>query len=315
MNFSNKEIGGYFGLELNKDIAKSFPENGIFLNSARNCLRYYIRIRNIKEIYLPYYTCEVVWQAVRKEKCKIKFYHIDETFLPIEKFAKDAHILYTNYFGICASNVIQLSKQYKNLIVDNAQAFYMPYLNNACFNSPRKFFGVADGGVLYCDMHTKLNIEHDYSFNRCSHLLKRIDLSAQDGYADFCKNDLFLNKEPVKYMSKLTKYLLMNIDFEKAKEKRLNNFLTLHKKLSISNKLKIHLTDFDVPMVYPYMIVNDSLRKKLIDNKIFVAQYWSPLAADFTESSFQKYILPLPIDQRYDKNDMEKIIEVINSNG
>lgn len=36
------------------------------------------------------------------------------------------YIVYNNYFGICGKNVEVLLKQYRNLIVDNAQAFYFP---------------------------------------------------------------------------------------------------------------------------------------------------------------------------------------------
>ena len=135
-----KEIGGYFELELDK--RNLFYPDAIALNSARNCLRYIIRAYNITEIYVPYYTCNVVWQAIRSEGCKIKFYHIDDKFMPVQEFQKEDFVLYSNYFGVCAGNVKILSEKYPNLIVDNAQAFYMPSLGLASFNSPRKFFGV-----------------------------------------------------------------------------------------------------------------------------------------------------------------------------
>ena len=52
--------------------------------------------------------------------------------------------------GIGLLTIQLLNKKYPNLIVDNAQAFYMPHLGLASFYSPRKFFGVADGGYLFC---------------------------------------------------------------------------------------------------------------------------------------------------------------------
>ena len=52
------------------------------LNCGRNSIRFIIRTYNIKEIFIPYYTCPSVWQAIKREKCKIKFYHIDKNFLP-----------------------------------------------------------------------------------------------------------------------------------------------------------------------------------------------------------------------------------------
>ena len=63
------------------------------LNLARNCLKYIIRVYGIKEIFIPYYTCPIVWESLREEKCKIKFYHINEQFMPEINFHKDDYIL------------------------------------------------------------------------------------------------------------------------------------------------------------------------------------------------------------------------------
>lgn len=308
---SFKEIGGYF--ELETQIKQEFYTEAIALNCGRNCLRYLIRAYNIKEIQVPYYTCNVVWQAIRSENCKVKFYHIDKNFLPVKEFKKDDFILYANYFGICGGNVEFLSKLYPNLIVDNAQAFYMPNISLASFNSPRKFFGVPDGGYLFCDKKLDEEFIKNTSYQRFSHLLKRVDLTATDGYADFSSNDASLQNEPIELMSDLTHKILCSIDYKGVKEKRLKNFEVLSKSLGSSNELKIKLTKNDVPMVYPYLIKKENLREKLIKNKIYVATYWSPLDEKSYESTLQKYLLPLPIDQRYNFKDMQKILEVINA--
>lgn len=304
-----KEIGGYFGLELEL----KNENNSFALNCARNCLRYIIRAYNIKEIYLPYYTCPVVWQSVKRETCEIHFYHIDENFYPVCDFPEDSFILYTNYFGVCARNVKKLAQKYKNLIIDNAQAFYMPKFGIASFNSIRKFFGVSDGAYLVCDKKLEENFEQDTSYQRFSHLLKRIDVNAQFGYDDFCKNDDSLCNEEIKLMSNLTRSIFASFDVESAKQKRLENFKILNDALCQTNELKFNLDIDDVPMVYPYLIKNENLKQKLIKNKIYIATYWSPMPKDYKEGIFQKYLVPLPIDQRYGENEMKRIIEVINA--
>ena len=309
---SCKEIGGYFGLEMNPLKTYKFDEDALLFNTARNCLRYVIRAFNIKEINIPYYTCPVVWQSIQKENCKIKFYHIGKDFLPQSEFRENEFILYTNYFGVCAKNVKQLAKKYKNLIIDNAQAFYMPKYGIASFNSVRKFFGVSDGAILYCDKKFEGDFSVDTSYNRFSHLLKRIDVAASFGYSDFCTNDDSLGDEPIKYMSNLTKAILSCADVEGAKQKRLQNYKTLHEFLNCTNELDINLDIDDFPMVYPYLVRDENLKQRLIKNKIYVATYWNPLPDEYMEGIFQKYLVPLPIDQRYAKIDMEKIVEVIN---
>jgi len=308
MNVKINEIGGYFGL----DFVMKKNDNSFALNCARNCLRYVIRAFNIKELYLPYYTCPVVWQSVQKEKCKIKFYHIDENYYPLIEFPQDAFILYTNYYGVCSANVKKLASIYKNLIIDNAQAFYMPKYGIASFNSIRKFFGVPDGAYLYTNKFLDNEMfKKDTSYQRFSHLLKRIDVNAQFGYEDFLRNDDSFIEEDIKLMSNLTRTIINSIDIEGAKRKRIENFKILDKVLKEKNMLSLKLDIEDVPMVYPFLIKDVNIRKKLLNNKIYIDTYWSPMPEEYYEGIFQKYLIPLPIDQRYEEKHMNKILEII----
>ena len=132
----------------------------------------------------------------------IAFYHINESFLPEKSFSEDSYILYTNYFGICAAigicaaNVKKLSNKYKNLIVDNAQAYYMPRYGLASFNSARKFMGVPDGAFLRCEKLLDEPLELDKSsIVRFSHLLKRVDTNALDD------KELYLLSDKAKYIT------------------------------------------------------------------------------------------------------------------
>ena len=89
----------------------------------------------------------------------------------------------------------------------------------------------------------------------------------------------------------------------------------MHKELENMNLIKIE-SDLDfVPFVYPLMIENDNLRQKLIENKIYIAKYWNEVLdrkyVSYIEKDFVNMILPLPIDQRYDLNDMKRIIKEI----
>lgn len=306
-----KVIGGYFELELTKRYKNT--RDAIALNSARNCLRYIIRAYKIKEIFLPYYTCPVVWQAVRKENCRINFYHIDENFMPEKEFEKEDYVLYTNYFGVCGKNVKKLAAKYKNIIIDNSQAFYVPKYGIASFNSIRKFFGVPDGALLYCDKILDEEFEKSTSYQKCSHLLKRLDVSMNFGYQDFCFNEEILLDEDIKTISNLTKSIFNTIDIQKAREKRLENYQELSLELAKSNKLQIEPDKEDVPMYYPYMVDNYVFYRNLLaKNNIEIPLYWNNLPKDFPESNLRNKILLLPMDQRYNKKDMEKILEIIN---
>ena len=121
----------------------------IKLNLGRNCLKIIIRTYGIKEIFIPYYSCKTIWQSVREENCKIRFYHIDENFMPADEFNQNDFILYINYFGLFENNVKKLCQKYKNIILDNTQSFYSQHQGIASFNSLRKFFPVQNGAYLF----------------------------------------------------------------------------------------------------------------------------------------------------------------------
>lgn len=126
---------------------------------ARNSLRYLIKNYAIKELYLPYYLCDVIRHSVTAENCKPIFYHIDDNLYPAQEFSKDSYILYPNYFGVCDENIDKLEQIYPKLVVDNAHAFYLSPQGFACFNSKRKFLPVENGSVLFIKKEGKSEIK------------------------------------------------------------------------------------------------------------------------------------------------------------
>ena len=304
----NKEIGGYFGIECGH--VPSYHKNGILLNSGRNALRHIVRTLQIREIYLPFYTCPVVHEAVRKENCKIVFYEINQDFIPVETFPPKAFIVYNNYWGVCGKQVQKMAAEYSNLIVDNAQSFYSDPRGRASFYSPRKFFGVPDGGIICSNDCVECGYPEDVSSDqRCSHLLTRPLRGAQAGYADFCKNDAAMENFDIMKMSSLTRAIMGNIDYQSIRECRLANFYTLHRLLEPEKQW--NLAPDDVPMVYPYFTDDTELRDYLIKHKIFTAFYWPGI--DSRCVTLRSRILSLPLDQRYGAEDMEYIVRVIKN--
>ena len=288
-----------------------FPQNVISLNCARNCLRYTIKAYNIKTIHIPYYTCPTVWQAIQKEHCKIHFYHIDKNFMPVNPFDIDDYILYTNYFGICAKNIKELDIKYPNLIVDNAQAFFMPEYGIASFNSLRKFLEVPDGAFLYIDKHLNLKFEKDTFSPECSFTHKSINIASD--YPDYYANENRFQNEDIKIMSDFTKKLYTLTDIKYVKEKRLSNFYHFHNSLADINELKLKLCVEDVPMYYPLLINNETLKNSLIKNGIFLPKYWNSMQKNWTESYIREHLLLLPINEKYEKEDIKRIIDIINT--
>jgi len=310
-----KSIGGYFELELPK--GSEYHKKAIALNSGRHCFEYILRLRKYIKVYLPYYTCEVILEPIKKLNLQYEYYHINEKLEPHFDFSllqENEAFLYTNYFGLKDKYINTLPSKH-NIIIDNCQSFFskpLPWFDT--FYSPRKFFGVPDGGYLYTYDNSKLdlNLEQATSYNRCSHLLKRIDFSAEKGYNDYKKNDSIISSEPLMIMSNLTHRLLSSIDYNYCKVKRQENFIYFHRQLENINLLNIDLMIGNkfIPMNYPLLIEKPYLRRKLINQKIFIPQYWENVFNWTKETDYEqyltRYLIALPIDQRYGIKDKFK---------
>lgn len=316
---NSREIGGYFQWELgNYNNCPNFT--GILLNSGRNSLEYILRTLKVSTLWIPRFTCDTVLETLNKLGITYSFYPISEA-LELGGcicLKQDEYLLYTNYFGLKDEYVNKLLTRFGEcLIVDNSQALYCPH-SMYSFYSPRKFVGIPDGGIAFSSSSLdKDQFERDYSFERCSHLLKRYDLPASEGYTDFRENSLKLKNQPIKRMSALSESILKSIDFDNVKKKRLSNFHFLHSHLGSRNCLFFE-ENFSCPLVYPFYVAEAGLREMLISNKIYVPTYW-PNVFDWNEKNsieykLSKYIIPIPIDQRYDQEDMDFIANLLKKN-
>lgn len=313
---SVKALGGYIELQL-PEVQEYYP-NLIKLNTARNCLEYILRVQGYTLIYIPYYTCNVVLDAVKKINIAYQFYDVDVQLNPVLDFtvAPNECLLYTNYFGLKENTVKALKEKIDNLIVDNAQAFFSVALPGVdTFYSCRKFFGVPDGAYLQLSSEDRLSLTSDVSVSRFSHLIKRIDLGAEHGYADFIANNVDLEDNEIKNMSALSRRMMKSIDYEACLEARNDNFNYLHRSLSSYNELAVDPDSVNGPMAYPLLVPHQGLKTRLIAQKIFVPTYWPNVlnwvSSDSDEFYLAEHLLALPIDHRYDRDDMNRIIDTL----
>lgn len=317
-----KAIGGYFELA-DVDCEKGrMPVEGIALNTCRNALEYIIlQLANVKRIFIPYFTCEAVVEPLRRLPIEYVFYHINEQ-LEIDKdlvLEEGDYLIANNYFGVKDKYIANLAEKYgKKLIVDNAQALFSPMIPEIkAVYSTRKFVGVADGGFAFgVSAESALKYEIDNTLERDSHLYIRKEKGAEAGFKDYQNNECKLNNQPIKRISPQTKSILSNIDYKLIIEKRRQNYQFINKALGGKNLLQLPPIDsFICPMVYPFMTNDESLREQLIKHKVFVARYW-PNVLEWCKEEDLEYklvtqIIPLPIDQRYGKDDMKRILEII----
>ncbi len=314
-----KEIGGYFELQLRK--GEHYHKGAVQLNTARNCLEYILRAKKYKKIYIPYLNSEVIWEPMKKLGIEYEFYHVDFKIDPIfdKTLSKDEVFLYSDIYGIKRCTVEKLVKRFgKQLIVDNTHAFFsMPYEGIDTIYSPRKFFGLPDGAYLYTDTLLDEEFEQDMSIPHMTHLMKRIEYgsasAAYQDYQDYCAS---LVNQPIKRMSNLASALLANIDYENLKARQINNFRFLHSLLGKDNIYEYDdFAEDTCPLSYMFYSEDPNMRKKLIENKIYVSTYWKEtlglVEKDSAEYRIVNYLLPLPCDHRYDEEDIMRIRDVI----
>lgn len=310
-----REIGGF--LELEKNHGYEFHEDCIALNSGRNCLRFLIRARKIKKIWLPKLLCSAISDTCKEEQVEIQYYSINAQLKPLlPEVLDDEWIYLINYYGQCSvKDMSAFCARYKNVIVDNAQAFYTNPLEGIdTIYTCRKFFGVPDGGYLYTTCKYDKKLSQDESFERIRFLAGRLEKSAQEFYEDYRKNEAVIDSLQLKFMSKMTHNLLRGVDYVSVASIREDNFKYLHQNLKNFNRIKITLPKG--PYMYPYYVVNGAeLRKKLQAEKIYIPLLWpnvkENLCSTDIEYQLSDNILPLPCDQRYTKNDMNYMIEKI----
>ena len=307
---SRFEIGGY--IELDNYEYPLMHSDAIALNCGRNALRYIIKAKRIDRIAIPVLICDSIVDSILKEDIEIVFYDVGFDFYPrLDNLDKDIWILLVNYYSQLDNNTINgIRKIHKNIIVDQSHSYFQPRIDGVdTFYTCRKYFGVPDGAFLYSNMMINNSFERDVSFERMTHILGRYEIGASEFYNDFQNNEDAFSSEPIKLMSKLTVNLLHGVNYKSIKNKRIANFTYLHERLGGMNRLSLACGTYMYPL---YCDKASEIREKLIKKGIYIPLLWVFTIRSFDKKStgrlLAENILPLPIDQRYDIEDMNTIV-------
>ena len=316
------EIGSFIELDLRKTGEHYDGNNVVRLNSGRAGILHALRVLEVNAVYIPYYQCPSVAAFLIAHNIEVRKYFLTDKFEPVLfNVDEDAAVLIVNYFGVISSQKIELwANQFKNVIIDNSQAFFSkPLKNHLNIYSPRKFFGVPDGSYVIGDKveNSEVNYPADMSSDTAGFLFKRIEKGCNAAYAERMMNEERINNSDVLQMSKLTTELLKNVDYDCVAERRLANFKTAHALWGKINKLNPaeFINDDCVPMVYPLVLENDDMVKILTENQIYTGRWWNHVLTEVPSGSFEsylsRYMIPVPIDQRYDDSTLSEISRVI----
>lgn len=314
-----KPIGGFFELEIPRK-GRPYHKKAVALSTGRSCLNVIIKYLAPRKCYLPFYTCDATLEPFFLNNIKFEFYSLGKELDPVSlpSLKEGEYFLYTNYFGVKCKTTASLIEIFKKqLIIDDTHNFFVKgNSSNWSFTSARKYFGVPDGAYLYAPVRIKEQFPR-FTGISINHNLNRL-LGFQDlSYRQFIDYEKKLNSD-IYRISIISERLLNNIDYQSVKKKRMDNFSFLHASLKQYNEFRIDKRDNSVPFCYPFLPSKKINLEELYKRNLFIPSYWSDtINRRIKGFDYEKYIsnnlLPLPIDHRYGRKEMELMVEIVTS--
>lgn len=347
-----KPIGGEFWFDnriINNSTNNLNKVNSVLLNGGQSAIEFILQDINLIEteyVLMPSFLCPTILFKFIKRNINILYYEIKEDLSIniesvtelIEKFNVKV-VFFINYFGFYHNNsTIAYLKSLKEngliLIEDAVQMLWFDRLNkfigNYVFNSYRKFFP-ADGSLVLCNEPSTFNIINDEYYN----LIAKARINKTEYILnDKGKEEDFLNKfqeaeewyyrrNTINEIDIESKDFLSHVNYPLIVEQRINNYNYLYDNLSESKKAKLLFNkkqiEDNVPLALPLVINHrDFVRKELRKYNIYCPVHWDITeevwAVNFPNSlELSKSILSIPIDWRYNENDMDYFLEKFNS--
>lgn len=297
-----------------------------------------------KTVLLPAYICESLILPFIIQGYTCCFYDVNEDLSPILenlKICDDIGIfLHMGYYGFptngCLADIIKKFKNKGTIIVEDIthtlfSDFERFEENDYYVASIRKWIGLPSGGALISPTRT---IKGNLQYNEAFTCIRREALLSKAQYmrgADelkhqylnlFAKAEAILDKDFTPYyIDDISKTIINNLDVDALKEKRKANFRILSEGLIGIKYLEPvfrGLTENICPIFYPIYIYKKrrEIRQILIEENIFCPIHWSmPDHIDYScfkqAARIYNSVLSIPCDQRYEMEDMERVVSVL----
>src|SRR4249919_2642265 len=315
-------IGGYFGLELPPGSQAVHPGTLAF-QSARAAFLALLRARRPRRVWLPRYVCDALVAPLQAAGIPFEFYSLTDDFEVADDLRPGVHdwIVCVRYFGIFDAPYRSAAAKFgaDRIVADHAQAWFSPPSEGvATLYSPRKFFGIPDGGLLASNGVTDVPPPPPFAGPaRAAHLFKRLTDGAEAGYADYLASEEALVALEPSAMSEVARRILSGIDMERIAAVRRQNFEFLHARLGAANQLACQAGAADgVPLCYPLLTTDSSLREALRKERIYTATYWSDVLPRCEPASLEARLacnlVAVPCDQRYGAAELQRVVDAID---
>ena len=328
----------------------NFTANIVYPSLGRNALSMVLKglKMNRKVALLPGYTCETVIQPFISENYKLVFYNFNKDLTinlnDLESKITDYKpniILVHGFYGqntfLSAKSLIQSARENGCIVIeDDTQTVFSEIEMLSAdyyFGSLRKWMEIPDGAYI-CSSENPPHIFNSINKNFITLITEAFRLKADyvnslDVNLKLRYKKLYLvaqnlidNDSTIYEMADSSKGILNSYDLEFMKKKRIENFNYLLENIlnefeSLKPVINIPVTHNICPFYFPLFVENrKEIQNVLSENDIYATIIWPK--SEFTEGLNKETeyiydkILGIPCDQRYDRNNMRRIIAVLN---
>lgn len=298
---------------------------------------------------LPAYTCQTVIDPFIQQGWTCHYYNIKkslridtEDLIRLSERVQPAVTIVHPYLGMDLNDeelsALNILNQRGYLLVEDMTQCIFSKKRHSFFDyyvgSYRKWTKIPDGGFL--EVRESDNIEMPTEVSE-SFIRKQIDAMYLRGQYFLTGNErlkeisIRLNKEATGALEKIGRLHKMscfsseiwdNIDFKLIERKRLENYRYLFENLDTGKGIDLICKDISevtsAPLYFPiYAKDRSNLQKRLAAGHIYAPVLWPVHNDDVLINENIKFIynsiLMLPVDQRYDLDDMHRIATSVNS--
>lgn len=323
----------------------------VWLSTGRSAIKYVIktiegRHPSIKKVaVLPSFTCDTVFEPFLKLGYKVFYYPVEKDLKTtsdaiLETVLKhDASIvLFHRYFGFDTldGQVDRMCDILRGLgkftIEDCTQCLYsgVPRAKtDFTVGSIRKWAGTPDGGFavsregFFVNKPQDSDVELEEAKVKALYAKYRFLFKHEGEKSDMLAlyrkaEDILDQQNEVYAISPMSAKVQAYLNVAELVEKRRTNFNILRDSLKGPiQPLFILDNNQAVPLYFPILVEDRAvLQKHLVQNAIYAPVVWpkdekQPTQCEGAENAYE-HLLCIPIDQRYDVDDMDRIISVFN---
>lgn len=320
------EIGSEFwSIPLSNEKCKILPDDVSWFLSGRSALYAIIEVLlkdKVRSVSLPSWCCDSIIIPFLNNRIKVQFYNVCGKEQRIDNINTDA-LLIMDFFGY--SGFSYVPQGYHGIVIrDVTHSLFSGQYSDAkfYFASARKWCGFWTGGIAWSQEELPNSTSYYTDFVN----LRRYSMEDKSKYISG-ETD---SKEYLKSFGKAEELLDTVSTYYKADHRDIECFSYLDDetiKRTRRRNAKMLIEEFgeycifdamsegDCPLFVPIRVKNrDKMRSFLIRNGIYCPVHW-PLTKAHEISKEQSEIygeeLSLVCDQRYDENDMKRLISTV----